>query len=66
MTDDLYDYYRTSTEAELDMAEAYLAQGRKARAQEAFQQSRYWFMKCKMGDLSLLQNRITNLENTLY
>jgi len=66
MTQDLYEYYRTATEAELDMAEAYLAQGRKAKAQEAFQQSRYWFMKCRMDDLSPLQNRITNLENTLY
>ena len=66
MTNDLYDYYRTSTEAEVEMAEAYQSQGRRARAQEALQQARYWFMKCRMNDLSSLQNRITNLENTLY
>ena len=66
MIDDLYDYYRTSTEAEVEMAEAYQAQGRKARAQEALRQARFWFMKCKMDDLSPLQNRITKLENTLY
>ena len=66
MTDDLYDYYRTSTEVEVEMAEAYQSQGRKAKAQEALRQARFWFMKCKMGDLSPLQNRITKLENTLY
>jgi len=66
MIDDLYDYYRTSTEAEVEMAEAYFSQGRRAKAQEALQQARFWFMKCKMDDLSPLQNRITKLENTLY
>ena len=66
MIDDLYDYYRISTEAEVEMAEAYLSQGRKAKAQEAFQQARYWFMKCRFEDLSPLQKRITKLENTLY
>lgn len=66
MTDELYEYYRTSTEAEVEMAEAYQSQGRKAKAQEALQQARFWFMKCKFEDLSPLQNRITKLENTLY
>ena len=66
MTDPLYEYYRTTAEAEVEMAEAYQSQGRKAKAQEALQQARYWFMKCRFKDLSPLQNRITNLENTLY
>ena len=66
MIDDLHDYYRISTEAEVEMAEAYQSQGRKAKAQEALRQARFWFMKCKMDDLSPLQNRITKLENTLY
>lgn len=66
MNDPLRDYYRTSAEAEVEMAEAYQSQGRKAKAQEAFQQARYWFMKCNCDDLHPLQNRITNLAKTLY
>ena len=66
MNDPLRDYYRTSAEAEVEMAEAYQSQGRKAKAQEAFQQARYWFMKCDFDDLHPLQNRITNLAKTLY
>lgn len=66
MKDPLRGYYRTSAEAEVEMAEAYQSQGRKAKAQEAFQQARYWLMKCDLDDLHPLQNRITKLENTLY
>jgi hypothetical protein len=66
MNDPLRDYYRTATEAEVEMAEAYQSQGRKARAQEALQEARFWFMKCNCDDLRPLQNRITNLEKTLY
>ena len=66
MSEELSEYYRLATESELQMAEAYLTQKRKAAAQEALLEARFWFMKCRGEDLQPLQNRITNLEKTLY
>ena len=64
--DELLDYYRISTEAEIEMAERHWSQKRRSAAQESLRMAYYWLMKCRGEDLQSLQNRITNLEKTLY
>lgn len=59
-------YFSQVAEAELSKAEALARQGRKAGAQLALREARYWAIKCPAESTLSLADRITILENKLY
>ena len=59
-------YFAEVAEAELAKAETLAKQGRKAGAQLALREARYWAIKCPAESILSLGDRITILENKLY
>ena len=63
---DLHTYYRETSIGYYERAITLKHQNRRAAAQEALQQARYWAFKCPAESISQLENNITNLEQGLY
>lgn len=59
-------YFAETAEAELKKAEALAKQGRRAGAQHALREAKYWAIKCPAEGVLGLGDRITILENQLY
>ena len=66
MTDpDLEDYFFFTAETELAKARIFAGQGRKARAQEALREAKYWAIKCNAKNTKALQDSIIALDYEL-
>ena len=66
MTDELDAYFFHTAEAELAKARIFAEQGRKAKAQEAIREAKYWAIKCKAEDTKKLQDSIIALDHELH
>ena len=66
MTDELEAYFFHTAEAELVKARIWAEQGRKARAQEAIREAKYWAIKCNAEDTKKLQDSIIALDYELH
>lgn len=66
MTEDaLQAYFLETAEAELANARRYAGQKRRAKAQEALREAKYWAIKCQPVDTKRLQDDITLLDYEL-
>ena len=63
---DLEVYFVETTRNQVELAEKFYLQNRKAAAQEALREARYWAFKCVPESLFDISDRITKLENQLY
>lgn len=63
---DYESYFAEVAETELAKAEALAKQGRRAGAQHALREAKYWAIKCPAESILNLGDRITILENKLY
>lgn len=66
MTEELESYFFYTAEAELAKARILAANGRKARAQEALREAKYWAIKCNAKDTKALQDAIISLDYELH
>ena len=66
MTDELDDYFYHTAEAELAKARIWADQGRKARAQEALREAKYWVIKCNPENTKKLTDSIIALDYELH
>ena len=62
---DLEDYFFFTAETELAKARIFAGQGRKARAQEALREAKYWAIKCNAENTKALQDSIIALDYEL-
>ena len=66
MTDEALDsYFFHTAETELARARMFADQGRKARAQEALREAKYWAIKCDAENTKALQDSIIALDYEL-
>ena len=66
MTEDaLQTYFLETAEAELANAKWYASQKRRAKAQEALREAKYWAIKCWPADTKRLQDSIAVLDYEL-
>ena len=63
---DLDIYYQETAIGYYEQAVKFKSQNRRAAAQEALQQARFWAFKCPAESILKLENNITNLELGLY
>ena len=59
-------YFAETAEAEYEKALEFKAQGRRAKAQVAIREAKYWAIKCPAESILDLGDRIIKLENQLY
>ena len=59
-------YFHETAQSFYQKACALQRVNRKAAAQEALLEARYWAFKCPAESILKLQNNTTNLENKLY
>ena len=59
-------YFQETAQSYYQKAYALQQANRKAAAQEALLEARYWAFKCPAESILKLENDITNLENKLY
>tara|TARA_R110001592_G_scaffold23349_1_gene91655 strand:- start:804 stop:1016 length:213 start_codon:yes stop_codon:yes gene_type:complete len=66
LEDTLHVYFAETATSYYETALSLSAEHRKAAAQEALLQARYWAFKCPAESILKLENDITNLERKLY
>jgi len=59
-------YYRSTAEDALYRARCYVDQGRKARAQEALMDAKFWAKKCKGDYAPALMAEIESFQRSVY